>query len=174
MPDAVMVAVANAVTDEIRGGDFGQEIQPERSYGDWNEQLENLGDKIRVDVVPVSAKAELATRSEWQYRVVVQIIVRKRLGFNQQDEETNRVLVEEVDELVLLTQRLGEYFAPAQPSQSGRRLTDLPEAAWVPDAGSNESGSNFEVFAEMSRLKEYRLYLGVVRLTFAVPRGPGD
>lgn len=173
MPDAVIVAVAKAVTEELNNaaqGAFPAPFTAERSWADWDEVLKRLGD-LKVEVVPAepnNPRLTQATRSEWEYTVSINICVRQKLGQDAQDDETGRVDKERVDTLVLLVQRIAEYFAPAL-GQSGRRLEDLPEAVLeVPDGGA--------IVASYVRehLRNHRQFTGIVRLVYRVPRGPGE
>lgn len=169
MPDAVLVAVAKAVAKELETASLGRTFTVERSYADWDEELPGLSE-LRLDVVPVPTVGhEQFTRGLWRYVVQVNLVLRKRLTIAEQDAPTGKLLAAEVDSLVELLQRIGEYFAPIQPGQSGRRLADLPEAVWLPADGD---ARGFEMPAAYVRehLREMRQYTGVVRLTYAVPR----
>lgn len=183
MSDAVLVSVAKAITKELDAafiaGTFGaqyREQRAKRSYADWDEALEDL-DTLHVDVVPVgpgNPKLVMLTRSAWEYVVSVQIGVRKRFGHTDQDSTTGRILAEEIDALILLLEKIGKYFMPSQTTQTGRRLADMPEAVWMPEVGERERGTEFQTSFDREMLRNNRQYIGIVRLTYKVPRNPNE
>lgn len=174
MPDSPYVAVAKAITTELTAafaaGTFGAayvDVVPERSYGEWDRNFEDL-DELAVDVVPASADMELITRGAFGYAVTTAIAIRKRFGTAEQESSTGRVDIDEQDALTRLVQLVGEYFAPKQPSQDGRRLADLPEASWLPSAGQGKSGTEFRLWAASEDMRQ-RTFAAIVRITYQVP-----
>lgn len=173
MPDAVLIAVAKAITTELASADFGPAFTPVRNYGSDDLLLDELNE-LRVDVVPVGMTHQLLTRGSWEYVCQVDVGVRKRFDGRERDYGQGEIPIAEIDSLVELLQRIGEYFAPETPSQTGRRLTSLPEAVWSPTGESDNSGIEFRAACVREHLRENGQYTGIVRLTYRVPRSVGE
>lgn len=123
MPDpAVLVQVADAVTALLNtAGVFSQKFTAKRSYPTWRVPLTKICD-LRVDVVPESHPvSELETRGTADYTCRSIVVVRRKFGQGDRQEETSEgtpVANEPIDALVLLVEQIHEYFC----SQSERRL----------------------------------------------------
>lgn len=177
---SVLVDVAEAIKDELAAAfaasTFGasySRVVPERSYADWDEELTGCRD-LRVDVVPVGPNnptVDTETRGEWSYVVLVDIGVRQWFGSESQDVDTGRIDVSEIDALVRLTQKIGEFFMPAQSEQTGRALTNLPAAVWLPRVG-DKSGTEYRASFIREHLREIRQFTSIVQLAYGVSKGP--
>lgn len=156
MATAVIVDIAEKIKDALNAGTFSVTFTAERSYAQWEEQLEDL-DTLRVDVVPLQAgpATNIETRSEVEYLAEIDIGVRKRFGRSEQEAETGRVDSTEIDDLVLLVQEIAEFFTTD-------RLTDTNTGIW----------QTTEIKQSWSRkhLREMRQFFGFVRLTFRVTK----
>jgi hypothetical protein len=152
MSDAAPVTVAKAVTAELAAASLSQEFEPERSYADWDLPLED-SDRLHVDVVIVTTeqKSKLDTRSGLNYLVPIDIAIRKRFSQGQQDDDTGRVNIDDIDALMLLTDEIHRLFIP-------RRLTTFAEAVW--------QETKILVAPERKHLRELRQFTGIVRVTF--------
>lgn len=163
MPDAVVVAIAKAVTTELATATLSRAIEPLRSYADWakplDDELPECG-PLLVDVVPVSTKqeSELQNSSELRYLVPIDIAVRQRFGTELIDKDTKRIAITEIDALMLLVQEIHELFTP-------KELTDLPDATW--------KRSSVLVSPHVRHLRESRQFTGVVRVTYRMEHLPG-
>lgn len=167
MPESIAVSIAKAVTAQLAAASLSQPIQPERSYADWSQPLEReqVSDEERlyVDVVPQSTGLQvgLQTRGSNEHRVAIDIAVRRRFSQDKQDRDTGRVVIDEVDALMLLVQEIHEQFMPV-------RLTDFEDAAWDPDQGTRI------LVAPLKRhLYEMKQFTGIVRLTFIASKDHG-
>ena len=161
MDEAVSVTVAKAVVDTIVNSTLSQ---PDpvvlRSYAEWDLDLAKMdglevaeSDKLRIDVVSHTTEqtTELSSRTSRQYLIPIDVAVRKRFGANLQDEVNNRINVEEIDELILLTQELQELFTKL-------RTADTLNAVWQ---------STTIVSAPVrEHLRELRQFTGIVRIIF--------
>ncbi len=167
MPESIAVSIAKAVTAQLAAASLSQTIHPERSYADWSQPLEReqVSDEERlyVDVVPQATGLQvgLQTRGSNEHRVAIDIAVRRRFGQDKQDRDTGRVVIDEVDALMLLVQEIHEQFMP-------ERLTDFEDAAWDPDQGTRI------LVAPLKRhLYEMKQFTGIVRLTFIASKDHG-
>lgn len=160
MPDAVAVSVAKAVTAMLADASLSQEITPERSYADWAQPLEKEQvsdtDRLYVDVVQQATglQAELDDRGSNEYTTFIDIAIRKRFGPSKQSSVDGRVLVAEVDAMMLLVQEVYELFMP-------ERLTDFEDAVWDP-----EQGTRILVAPLKKHLYEHKQFTGIVRIGF--------
>lgn len=147
MPEAVSVAVAKGVTSQLAVAELSQAFAPERSYADWDIQLEEL-DSLRVDVVAVQTEqqAERNSRGSMAYQIPIDVAVRKRFGGGAE-----RVPLDEIDALVLLVEEIYESFEL-------RRLADFDAAAFVE--------AKVIVNPDKAALRGLRQFTGIVRLTF--------
>lgn len=158
MPDAVAVSVAKAVeahiTAAVAADAFHQSFTLERSYADWDLELKEA-EGLRVDVALVTTKhmAELAARGgKLAYTVPVDVAVRRRFGRDNQNDDTGRVLVSKVDELMLLVEQLHEQFTQ-------QRLTDPLTSVWKEDP-------KILVAPSVKHLRDMKMFYGLVRLAF--------
>lgn len=158
MPN-VLADIATLVADALNNapaGTFSQSFGAVRSYADWELPLEESptgNEALRVDVVPVPAlESELESRGAISYSPATDIIVRKRLGQDARGVD-GKLLLAEVDALVLFVQELAEFFTADQmDAETGARWkqTDI-RRAYVP-----------------SHLKERHQFTGQIRVTFDV------
>lgn len=164
MSDAVVVAVAKAVTAQIAAATLSQKFTPERSYADWDFKLEAMdllalqdADKLHVDVVghTMQQASELATRGSLRYTVPIDIAVRRKFGQDKQNDDTGRIAIEEIDALMLLTQELFVMFTKV-------RLADFQYAIWDNDKG----GTNIVVAPDVKHLRELRQFTAIIRIFF--------
>lgn len=166
MPDdAVQVAVAKAVTAMIAANDFGVPFTAERSYADWELKLDAMDllelqqdiDKLRVDVVAhtTQQRTELTSRGIVKYIVPVDIAVRRKFGTDKQNDETGRIKIEEIDQLVKLVEDIHLLFTP-------QRLTEFDYAVWDGEDG----GTSIVVNPDQKLLREKRQFTGIVRIFF--------
>lgn len=160
MSDAVAVAVAKAVTEQLADATLSQTFTPERSYADWAQPLEKESvteaDKLYVDVVlqATGAEVQLDDRGSTEHSVSVDIAVRKKFGADKQDDDTGRVVVSEVDAMMLLVQEVYELFIP-------ERLANFEDAVWDP-----EQGTRILVAPLKKHLYEMKQFTGIVRVGF--------
>lgn len=153
---AVLVDVCEAVKDELELGSFVFAIEPERSYADWDEKLEDLDD-LRVDVVPVGVRlTQLDARGELIYQCEIDVGVRKRFSADDHDDATGRIERSEIDDLVLLVEQMHEYFVDAD--NNGRRLTNYAAAVW------QECSIRASYVRE--HLRELQQFTGIIRVTY--------
>jgi hypothetical protein len=152
MPDAVSVEIAKDLTTYLAGQSFSISIDPERSYADWDLELKD-SDTLHVDVVAVTTeqKHELAARGKARFEVPVDIAIRKRFGTTSQVESTGRINLDEVDELVYLTEEV--YDSLIQQ----RLPTDLA-SVWLE--------TKIVVSPDRESLRERRQFMSIVRVTF--------
>lgn len=154
MPDAVSVGVAKAVTAALAAATLSQEFTPERSYADWDLELSD-SDCLHVDVATVINKQAcfLLARGKKRFRIPVDIAVRKRFGTDKQDDDTGRVLVEQIDALCLLVEEIHSLFLKGD-------LNGFDSAQW----------EQTEIIASPATplLAKLRQFVGIVRVTFLV------
>lgn len=151
MAISVLAETAAAVLDGLEKHTFSLPFQAERSYADWELQLEDLA-TLKVDVVPVSSPDfTLETRGSISLSPQVDIVIRKRLG-QEARRPDGRFIPEVIDELVLLTEEIAAYFATNR-----FEVTDS-QPIW----------QNTELLSAYrpSHLRQYQQYTGIVRLTF--------
>jgi len=151
MPDAVLVAAAEAVKTAFNGHVFSvTPLVAERSYADWDLALEDAG-TLRADIVQAGyAKIEMATRGEIRYEPFVDVGIRKRFG--EGDQAANgRIDVADIDALVLLVEEVNEFFL-------GEILSDSRGSAWKACA--------IRANPVTKHLRELRQFTGILRLTF--------
>lgn len=125
--DAAPVAAGKAVAKVIDGMDLGESYDLERSYIHWvvnhknpdalPEELtgilpEPTTQLLRVDVVSHTTEQEIVggTRTSVRVRTPVDILVRKRMDDAVLEGATGRIQVEEVDKLMLVSQRIWLKF----------------------------------------------------------------
>lgn len=163
---SVLVTVAQAVSDELLAATtLGVDLTPVLSGADFDAQLAELG-TLRVDVVPISCKSELLTRSKLQYTAQVDVLVRKKFAAN--DRETNgQIKYSSLTAMLALMEKIAEYFVPAQPNQTGRQLTTMTEATW-------DGGSEIKTNYSRKMLRESGQFSGWVSLVFKVTKVAGS
>lgn len=154
MSIAVMVDVADAVLTDINAdpeGNFGEFFVARRSYGEWDDQLEEI-DQLFVDVVPAKHPlSEAADRSgAVLHHVDVQIVVRRRL---RRTAETKRFRLSEVDGLLQLNENIFNYFIQ-------HPLSDLATATW--------RESKLVTDYVRRHLRDFSQYTGISQVTYEV------
>ncbi len=153
---AVLVDVAEAVKAELETGSFTLAITPERSYADWEDELESdEAGRIRCDVVPVQiARSELDARGELVYMAETDIGIRRRFDNDAASWTHGRVQLGDVDQLCQLVEQIHEFFA----ENNGRRLSTLTGATW--------EASEIRASYVRDHLREWRQFTGIVRVTY--------
>lgn len=157
MPTAECVSIAEAVKDALNAGvaagTFARTFEAVRSYADWDEALADDDNALHVDVVlPQTGAADsLATRGSAKLGTPVEIGVRKKLGFSEQESSTGRISVDEVDDLQYLVQQLRTFFMAG-------RLTGYTTAAWTETAP--------RLTFHRQHLRELRQFTAFLRITF--------
>jgi hypothetical protein len=151
MPTAVLVSTADAVLNALAGASLSQMIEPRRSYADWELPLEGSSD-LQVDVVPVNGPDfELETRHSISYSPQVDIVIRRALGQDEQEEDGSLVLAE-IDDLVYLVEQIAEFFVTD-------RFSEVESIIW----------QRTQILAayKASHLRQHRQFTGIIRLTFS-------
>lgn len=157
MSDAQLVAIAKAVTISINEATLTEDaelvrygITAKRSYAAWDDILKDLS-VLHIDVVPADKETTLAARGNTAHQCGIDVAVRKKFDACDQDPDTGDIAIERMDELVKLTEEIGEIFI-------GKRLENHDNARW----------SAIRDTAPYSRryLRDERQYSGVLRLTF--------
>jgi len=166
---ATLVSIADGVKAALVAGQIyfaPLEFTPARSYADWSHILDEDMDTLQVDIVPWSETVTLDSVGSVQYICEIDVLVRQRMGANNQKDSSGRIKVAEVDKLVLLVEQIAEFFMPCQPNQDGRRLTDITEAAW----------QDAKIISPYVRrhLRENRQFTGWVRLVYSLAKAIGD
>ena len=163
MTDAVLIEIAKAVAAELQSGSdagsFARTFDAERSYADFAMELTEL-DMLKVDVVPVTYRVIQESQGSMNYECDVDVGIRKRFSDSENGND-GRVLLDEVDQLVLLYQQVERYFEPTS-SSNGRRLSTVTDAAW-------QKTELRAVYVPVDFFTA-RQYTGIVRFTFEVPR----
>ncbi len=154
MADAIAVSVANAVVSYLAAAGTTTSIDPERSYADWELALEDA-ETLHVDVALVTSELGigLSARGMERFVVPVDVAIRKRFGTDKQDDDTGRIDLANIDELMLLTQEVFEAFLP-------HRLTTFTDAVW--------ESTKVLVAADRDMLRTARQFTSVIRVTFVV------
>lgn len=159
------IAVANAVAYEINARGWAPHSPTvEMSHADWELDLKD-SDGLRIDVVPASVpKFDQLTQGLFDNQVPIDIGVRKRFTGDEIDSDTGRTETSDINALVDLLYDIAKYFAPSQPSQNGRRLSQVPAAAW----------RSCEVLTIRDRqtLRINQQYTGVIRITYQLEESP--
>ena len=167
MPDpAVLIQVADAIAAELTTAQLGglfvglEAFTPERSYADWENDLEELNG-LRVDVVAATYESnELDSRGSVAYLCSVDVGVRRWFNRSQTNPDTQgRIKKAEIDRLVLFVQELNEFFLN---QGAGRRLATLERAVW----------QDCKIRSTYSRkhLRLHRMFLGIVRPFYLVSK----
>lgn len=156
---SVLVETAEAVVTALNSaaaGTFSQRFQAERSYADWELPLEESApaDRVLVDVVPVPPMAiDAETRGDVAYQPAVDMIVRKRLTPDQRDGD-GKLLLPEVDSLVLFVEELSEFHMLEELSNGARWKETEIRRSHVP-----------------AHLRQFSQFTGIVRVTFDYGKG---
>lgn len=151
-PDkALIVHTADALVEAINEREWGVEFSAERSWGDWSDELQDT-DTLHVDVVPMQtgySRSEMASRGSIKHRLTFDIAVRRKFGRQDQNAQ-QRIERDKIDSLVLLTERLYQWFVAKRPSES--RI--------------NWHSAEIVLTCSKKALREWRQYLGIVRVTY--------
>ena len=153
---AVDLEIADDIVAALEVAALSKDIEPVRSYAEWDEALEDF-DALHVDVVPLQTgpAIELDDRGSLEYTCEIDIGVRYRFGALEQDSQTGRVDLAELDRLKLLIQEIAEYFAED-------RFSSSPYAVW--------QATEIKLGWSRKHLRTMRQFFGFVRLTFLATR----
>ena len=137
---AKITDIAEAVKDELNGGEFSQAFTAERHY----QPVFELKDMktLHVTVVPKDVELQLATRNTSQHDCRVDVAIQKKL------ETTD---LSEIDELMGLVEEIMTYL-------SRRKLSSVPNALWIRTA-------NEPIYAA-EHLEQFRQFTSIVTLTY--------
>jgi len=160
---ATLVDIAAAIAAELDAAALSVEFTPQWSFADWDLELKDL-DTLSVDVVPVNFTEEQETQGSWLVTCTVDIGVRKRFDARQQVAATGRNARDEISTLVDLLQQIAEFWMPAQPDYSGRKLADIPLATW--------QETKIKTAHVPRHLREMRQYTGIVQVVYEVEKPP--
>ena len=165
---AVLIEVADAVSDALNGHDFGIPFTAQRSYADWNDELADLAE-VKVDVVPFRSVPDLDSVGTYEIPVTIDILIRKHFDYSDQDSDQT-IPNEIIDPLIKLVQDVWEFFAPSQANgaHTGRlTLTSGLSAAW-------DSDNPARVMADYVRphLRKMRQFTGWIRVGYVVSKEP--
>lgn len=141
---AKIVEIADAVVQELRGGQFSQPIEVQRHYRPSFElaQMKSL----RVSVVPKGIAITGLTRTIDQHEYQVDVAVQKKLAGEG---------LEEIDDLVGLVEEIADHFGAP-------RMASLPDVLCV-------KVENIPVYST-EHLEEMRLFTSVLTLSFRAAR----
>jgi hypothetical protein len=159
---AVAVDVAEAIKDELAAYDFGAPLTVQRSYADWETDLLDENDGRCVDVVPLDFDINTDTDQMLEHLIAVDIGLRRRFSPGLQDVNTGRIDIAEIDSLMLLLQKIAEWFLPST-SATGRQLTTYPSAAWWPD-------QPLIIHVLKQHMRDNRQFAGFFTVRYSVPR----
>lgn len=129
MTTNVLPVVSDAVKTALESITLSQRFVLYRSYGDWEDMLEETERDLRIDVIPQECQSELMNRGSTEYRVRISIYLRKRLTAS--DRIAGKINPTVIDQLVGDLQAVHEYFVPSQPTQNGLRLSAVQQARWL-------------------------------------------
>src|SRR5688572_16970286 len=107
---AAAVSIAESVKTMLAAATLSQPFTVERSYADWEFQLEQAG-SLRVDVAPHTTKQEVelvARGGKLAYTVPIDVCIRKKFGVVNDD--AGRIPNAEIDPLMYLTQEIHQLF----------------------------------------------------------------
>ena len=141
---SLVIDIADAVTDELNAGSFGQTFIAERLYRPEFDLAEFK--TLRVTVVPKGLSTSGLSRGQNQYDVSVDVAVQKKL--TTEDDA-------EIDPLMSLVEELADFFRL-------RRLAGSPGAAWL-------KTENAPVYAP-EHLETKKLFTSVLTFTFRLGR----
>ena len=171
MATATSVDIAAAIAAEIDGHDFGLPLVVEWSYADFSLELED--DRIHVDVVPLDVDLQLVAVGAWEFACPCHVAVRRRLDETAQDPATGRLDKDTIARMAKLVQDIAEFFLPSQANQSGRALTDLPDAAYQPPRDPDGMPMPLVLRIIKEHLRTMRQFTGFFPLTYEIPKTLG-
>lgn len=163
---AVIVEVADAVVAAINANrsNLGITETAERSYGDLNDPLEDLG-TLKIDVVPWIMQPDTDGEGLVDYPHNIDVMVRKRFDAQTQNTSTGKIAIAEIDALILLTEKIWEMFVPSHPNQTGMLTTTSGyEAKWEP-----RSSRLLQLYVRQ-HLSKIRQFTGYLRLGYTVTK----
>lgn len=158
--DSAVVAVAKKLTAYIASQEFASEAEVQRSYAEWDLDLSNaesleLSDPKHLHITIATHTTEqenaLSARGKMQFDVPVDIAVRKRLTVTEQEAATGRMQLEEIDNLMKVTEQL-------HSAVTAKRLPEFDGAVWT--------STRVVVAPWRTHLRELRQFTGIVRVTF--------
>lgn len=157
MTAAVVVQLADALVARLQTVSFaGGPLTVARTYSDADELLEQASsDDTLIDVVVPSFfdSEELLTRDKIVRTVTIEIVIRRKLGPDDETDATGRLDPAAVDQLVELAERLSL-------AATYDRLDDFPSAAWTRSA--------HDPLFDRPRLRQHRQFFSSVLITFEI------
>jgi len=140
---SVVVAIAEAVVEELNAASFSQPFTAQRDY----LPLYDLKDlkSLRVTVVPKGTAIEISGRSSNQHDVEIDVAVQQKLA------NTDNAAI---DPLMTLVEEIADHFR-------FKRLTS-PDAVWI-------KTQNEPVYAQQ-HLDQFRVFTSLLTLTFRIIR----
>lgn len=137
---AKIISVAEAVKDELNGGEFSQAFTSQRHYQPVFD-LKDMKD-LHVSVVPKDIEMQLATRSSSQHDCRIDVAIQKKLQTTD---------LAEIDELMGLVEEVVSFLAR-------RKLASIPNALWIKTA-------NEPIYAA-EHMEQFRQFTSIVTLTY--------
>jgi hypothetical protein len=145
---AVLVDIAEAVTEALQGGTFSLPFVPQRLYRP-DFELAEMKD-LHVSVVPRGLEMSAADRALTQDDVRIDVAVQKKLSADSADDSA------ELDALIALVEEIADFL------RGKRQLAGAPNVAWV--RTENEPVYSAE------HLGELRQFTSVLTVTYRVMR----
>lgn len=158
--------ISEAVKFELESIVLSQAFDLYINYGDWEDVLEDFNNtRLRIDVVPFNFNGVLSNRTAHRYTCVTSVLLRKPIA--KEERENGRVKKDVIHQLVSDLQTVHEFFAPSQPNQTGRKLSQVPTANWQPES---------DIMAAYSRklLKSPGQYSGWIKVVHSVLKTLGS
>jgi hypothetical protein len=156
----VLALIASSVASE----EYSQRFTPERSYADWDLELKEIDkaelrdeDKLHVDVLTLTTGqgVNLAARGKYIMPATIDIAVRRKFGRDKLNDDTGRILVDEVDALVLLVEEIAQSLTP-------QRLNDANLSIW----DASDQATQILVNPISEHLRGMRQFTGIIRAKF--------
>jgi len=137
---STIIDIAEAVKEELNGGEFSQAFTAERHY----QPVFELKDMktMHVTVVPKDIEMQLATRNSSQHDCRVDVAVQKKL------ESAD---LAEIDGLMGLVEEIAAFLCR-------RKLESVPNALWIKTA-------NEPIYAA-EHLEQFRQFTSILTLTY--------
>ncbi len=165
MVKAVVVEVAEAIVEEIRTINLGEDVIVRRSYGDENDQLVDADlSQVFIDVEIFAFDPDLHTPDDVDAVNTLNIFIRKNLSENEQLLEKGTIDIEEKDRLILIVEKVWEHFSPADAAK-GAVTT---ESGYV--AKYDPSRSRVMQLWNKPNMKRVRQFTSWIRLTYMVSK----
>ncbi len=149
---AVIVQIAQALTDALRAKTFAQPCLVERAY-DPEIDLEGLEarDKATLTVVPAGLKTEWETRADQDKEITIHVAVRKKLSASPEER------LAECDALVLLAEEI-------QRALVGEGPKGLNHLATEPDAVCTEA--QVDLLWSPRQMRENGVFFALIVATY--------